>query len=115
MIPAGSSPSAKVVVIATANKPQSVLPFCLLILTKQGKISGPYRLEITVFVSLSIVVKTESYTLTRPLLQNTIEVTIQWSSLSNILNKNTYGVKKTRPIRSGSYLTIYATKSFDIS
>ena len=60
MIPAGSSPSAKVVVIATANKPQSVLPLCLLILTKRGKTSDPYRLEITAFVSLSIVVKTRA-------------------------------------------------------
>ena len=58
-----TSPSAEVVALATANKPQSVPPFYLLILTKLGKTSGPYRLEITPFVSLSIVVKTESYNL----------------------------------------------------
>ena len=32
-----------------------------------------------------------------------------------MLNKNTYGAKKARPKRSSSYLTIHATKSFDIS
>ena len=37
-----------------------------------------------------------------------------------MLNKNTYGAKKARPIRSSSYLTMHrymailATKSFDI-
>ena len=34
---------------------------------------------------------------------------------SDMLNKNTYGAKKARSIRSSSYLTIHATKSFDIS
>ena len=32
-----------------------------------------------------------------------------------MLNKNTYGTEKARPIRSSSYLTIAVTKSFDIS
>ena len=32
-----------------------------------------------------------------------------------MLNKNTLGTKKARPIRSSSYLTIHATTRFDIS
>ena len=46
---------------------------------------------------------------------NAVHNTHYEMTLFRMLNKNTYGAKKARPIRSSSYLTIAATKSFDIS